>query len=378
MLKARIIALILGALLPAHARAQPAPVSRLAGIWEGTIGTLPVRACFTTRDYGTFGAYYYASQLKLLGLEAQEGAPGAYNEVSGDREAHWRNVQAAGDNLTATWASGQRMLPVRLHRVAGGSGESGACASVDFHQPRLAGVRTISARGTVDGTAFTKLTLDTAGHFEITVQTFALDGDGPAVRRINNALGADLAGTPPGWFECISNSLDASPLEGTETITLEPAMISRRWLSVATNADVSCGGAHPDAYASYQLFDLTTGAEMELLDWFLPRAVKREHIEGAEEDSRTLEPAFRTFLLTGWHPADGDNAECESVLREADYWNAGLTRDGVVFTPDLPHVAQACSERFTIGFARLRPWLTPEGVAAVSALLAERRQTRQG
>src|SRR5437868_11306169 len=142
MLKLRIIAFILAALLPVASVAQPAS-GRLAGIWEGTIGTLPVRACFTTQEWGTFGAYYYTSQLKLLGLEPQDGAPGAYSEVSGDREARWQNVQAAGDNLTATWASGQRMLPVRLHRVAVGGGESGACASLDFHQPRLAGGRTV-------------------------------------------------------------------------------------------------------------------------------------------------------------------------------------------------------------------------------------------
>lgn len=373
MLKLRIIALVLGALLPSASLAQPAPVPGLAGIWEGNVGTLPVRACFTTQDWGTFGAYYYTSQLKLLGLEAGDGAPGTYSEVSGDREARWRNVQAAGDSLTATWASGQRTLPVRLHRVAGGGGEGGACASLDFHQPRLAGVHTVSTRGTVDGTAFTKLTLDTAGHFEIAVQTFALDGDSAAVRRINTALGEELAGTPPRWFECISNSLDMRSMEGQQSLTLEPAMISRRWLSVSSEGGWDCGGAHPSESNTYRLFDLTTGAETELLDWFLPRAVKREHIEGMEEDSRSLEPAFRTFLLTGWHPEAGANAECADVLRDAEYWNAGLTRDGIVFTPDLPHVVTACSETFTVGFDRLRPWLKPEGVAAVSALQAERR-----
>lgn len=364
-----LTALAMAAALPP---ATPANAG-LAGIWEGTIGTLPVRACFVARDYGTFGAYYYSSQLKLLGLEAEDGAPGSYNETGGDGgTGRWRNVRAAGSNLTASWTSGRRTLPVRLRRVAGGGGEDGACASLDFHRPRLAGIRTVSTRGTVDGVSYTKLALDTRGRFEIEVQTFALDDDSAAIRRINTALGADLAGNPPGWFECISGSLTTLPYEGDEDVTLAPTMISRRWLSVTTHGDVSCGGAHPDAYVSYQLFDLTTGAEVELLDWFLPTAVKREHIEGADEDSRTLEPAFRTFLLTGWRPAEGADAECESVLREAEYWHAGLTRDGIVFSPDLPHVVQACGETFTLGFDRLQPWLKPEGVAALNALRAER------
>src|SRR5205085_10192416 len=282
-------------------------------------------------------------------------------------------VRVAGDTLTAHWVAGRQGLPVLLHRVPATVGEEGACANIAFHQPRLAGVRTTTSRATADGTAYTKLTLDTAGHFEIAVQTFVLDGDSAAVRRINTTLGEELAGTPPRWFECISNSLDMRSMEGQQSLTLEPAMISRSWLSVSSEGDWDCGGAHPSESNAYRLFDLTTGAETELLDWFLPRAVRREHIEGMEEDSRSLEPAFRTFLLTGWRPAAGDNAECAEVLRDAEYWNAGLTRDGVVFTPDLPHVVMACSESFTISFDRLRPWLKPEGVAAISALQAERR-----
>jgi len=374
MLKVRIVALILGLLFPSAAWAQPVSTPGLAGIWEGTIGSMPVRACFVTREWGTFGAYYYTSHLKLLGLEAQDGAPGTFSETGGEFTARWSGVQATGDTLVARWTSEGPALPVRLNRVAATIGEEGACASLAFHQPRLAGVRTVTSRATVDGTAYTKLTLDAAGHFAIAVQSFALDGDSAAVRRINTALGEELAGTPPRWFECISNSLSQTGMEGSESETLEPAMISSRWLSVAGQFDSNCGGAHPNEGNYYRLFELTSGAEVNLLDWFLPTAVKREHVEGVDEDLRTLEPAFRNFLLTGWHSADAENAaECERVLRDQEDWNAGLTREGVVFTPDLPHVVTACSETFTIGFDRLQRWLKPEGVAAVGALLAERR-----
>ena len=111
MLKFRIAALILAALLPSTAMAQPASAPGVAGIWEGTIGTLPVRACFVTREWGTFGAYYYASQLKLLGLEAQDGAPGTFSETGGEFTARWSVVQAAGDSLTARWTGEGPALP---------------------------------------------------------------------------------------------------------------------------------------------------------------------------------------------------------------------------------------------------------------------------
>jgi hypothetical protein len=373
MLKVRIAALILGLLFPSAALAQPASTAGLAGIWEGSIGTLPVRACFTRQEYGTFGAYYYASRLKLIGLEAQGEGQDSFSETGGDvAEVYWRTVRVAGDTLTAHWVAGRQGLPVQLHRVAANVGEEGACANIAFHQPRLAGVRTVSARATADGTAYTKLTLDTAGHFEIGVETFALDGDSAAVQRINNALGESLAGNPPRWLECITDSLAMHGNEGEANESLTPAMISRRWLSVASSSDWDCGGAHPDSSSSYRLFDLTSGAETELLDWFTAAAVKRETFEGSTEVSRTLEPAFRAFLLTGWHPA-ADAAECDEVVRSQDDWSVGLTREGFVFSPSLPHVVTACNENFTVDFDRIQPWLTPQAREQVRALRAERR-----
>ena len=357
---------------------QPAgPASDLAGVWEGNVGTLPVRACFVQRDWRTFGAYYYRSRLQLIALEAADGAPGAFNEGGGggagpgENPPRWRIERAAAGMLTGRWTSGGRTLALRLRRVARVPGEDGACASFAFHQPRLAGVQTTSRRAAVDGTAYTKLILNTAGHFETALETFALDGTSPAVRRINTAVGAELAGNPPGWFDCISNSLSQGPYEGSEEVKREPAMISRRWLSVAEQGAYFCGGAHPDSSNVYRLFDLTSGAEVELLDWFVPVAVKREHVEGAEGDYRTLEPAFRTFLLTGWH-ADAGAAECDEAVRSQDSWNVGLTRDGFVFSPSLPHVAQACVEEFSVDFDRIQPWLTPQAAAYVRALRAER------
>ena len=41
-------------------------------------------------------------------------------------------------------------------------------------------------------------------------------------------------------------------------------------------------------------------------------------------------------------------------------------------TPDSGIVVQACGEEFTVGFDRIRPWLTQEAAANVDALRAER------
>jgi len=376
MRKLRIVALVLGVLPFSAALAQPAPAPDLRGIWEGTVGTLPVHACFVSGEAGAFGAYYYNSQLRLIGLEAVEGMTGAFREAaSGDENettrptASWRIERAAGGEVTARWTQGNRTLPVRLHRVPGNPDEESPCSDLAFHRPRLAGVTTISTRATIDGVAYTKLSLGHGERFGASVTTFQLDGDSAAVRRVNATLGAPLSNDPPEWLDCIRGTLMSGPYQGEYQASMEPAMLSRRWLSVKDSNGGSCGGAHPFEGSRYLTFDMTTGEEVNLHDWFTPAAVKVERIEGSSDVLRSLEPAFRTFLLARWH---GDG-ECHEVVRTTDYWNIGLTRAGFVFSPDLPHVAQACVEEFTADFDRIRPWLKPEGAAAVAALRAERR-----
>ena len=197
---------------------------------------------------------------------------------------------------------------------------------------------------------------------------FALDGAGEAVRRIDAELGRALAGDPPSWFECVTDSLGQSPHEGGFAESLAPAMISRRWLSVAHHWDGFCGGAHPDSSNVYRLFDLAGGREVDLFDWLNANAVRREGPRGSDQEIKTLQPAFREVILADWHP---DETDCEDVVRTADFWNIGLTRTSFVFEPSLPHVAQACGETFTLSFDRLRPFLTEEAAANLSALQAE-------
>jgi hypothetical protein len=60
--------------------ASAAAPSGLAGVWQGEIGNLPVRACFTEREWGAFGAYFYQSRLQLIALEAAEGGNNAFTE----------------------------------------------------------------------------------------------------------------------------------------------------------------------------------------------------------------------------------------------------------------------------------------------------------
>lgn len=361
---------MLGPLIAIAAVAQAAPVD-LPGVWEGNVGNLPVRACFVHREWGQFGAYYYLSQRRLIPLDAEEGANGAFREGGGDGadRPRWQIERAGPNQLTARWMGNGRTLPVRLSRVAGRAGEQGPCGSLVFHRPRLEAVRTVAAPASLDGVPYTRLTLSTGDRFETSVETFALSGSGEAVQRINSELGRTLAGDPPSWFECIQNSLSQSPFEGSFAERLEPVMIARRWMSVAHHWDGFCGGAHPSSSNAYRTFDLASGGEVDLHDWFNDTAVKRERLEEVDEEIKTLEPAFRDVILQGWR---SEAPECDEVIRSAEFWNIGLTREALVFSPSLPHVVQACWEEFPILPARLQPFLTEEGAENLRALQRER------
>lgn len=362
---------MLAPLIALAAVAAPVPPVELHGIWQGTVGNLPVRACFARRESATFGTYYYLSQRRLIPLEAEEeGAGASYRETdSRDRSRPlWAIERADGDGLSARWTHGRRTLPVRLAPVARTDGEENPCGSLAFHQPRLEGVRTVSERASADGVTYSRIRLDHGSRFGASVETFALDGTSAAVRRINSTLGQALAGDPPEWFECLRTPLQWSPYEGGFDERLEPVMISSRWLSLVLQFDSFCGGNHPNSGQTYRTFDLASGSEIDLHDWFNERAVEHRRFEADDEVFTTLQPAFRDFILNGW-TADPD---CDDVVRSQEYWNIGLKRDRFVFSPQLPHVVQACSETFTLPLAGLGAFLTEEGARNLRELQQER------
>ncbi|HEX5184098.1 MAG TPA: hypothetical protein VFW19_13245 [Allosphingosinicella sp.] len=363
-----IAAFLVATAAPAAAPADPAAAWQ--GIWEGRIGTLPVRACFVKRDWGAFGAYYYLSRLQLIPLERGQDADGTFREgVAPDAKSPRWTLESAGANaLAGRWTANGRTLPIQLARVAGPAGDESPCASLAFHAPRLAGIRIVARPAARDGLGYTRLILDHRGRFEDTkVETFALAGGSGAVRRINEALRAPLAGDPPAWLDCIRGALETGSSEGEMDETIAPRLITPRWLTAEDHEESDCGGAHPNSSNAPLTFDRTTGAQVDLNDWLNDKAIKRENYGPGTHEAKTLRPEFRNVLLARWKPQE---SECGDVVRQADFWTVALTRAGLVFAPELAHVDQGCGEDIAISFARLRPYLSAEGMKQVDALQA--------
>jgi hypothetical protein len=345
----------------------------LAGVWDGTIGAQPVRVCFNEKDWGTVGAYYYRSHLQAISLQEPDDNSGGFVEEAVDAKgnlARWTFDKIDANAIAGRWTQGARKLPLRLSRVPGLrlKDDETPCGSMLFQGPRLDGVRVVSKPATKDGLAYTRLILDHRGHFgdDVDIGTFALGGDGPAVRRINASVRKPLAGNPPDWVDCERMAWNNGSGGASNFESYELRMVTKRWLGVIHHWDGFCGGAHPDSFNSPILYDRQTGAEVDIYVWLNAKAVKRQKVGDSVLNS--LVPAFRNFLLKAWKP---DDADCADAVRSEKYWNAELTRSGFVFSPQLPHVVQACEEDFPVSFARLQPWLSDEGKKQVMALQAE-------
>ena len=370
-----VLLLALMATAPAAAQVPHSPDPH--GVWQGTIGALPVRVCFNPRKPDPFGAYYYLSKMVPIPLLNDGHGSSLFSEgwPENAKLPRWSLTRILPDRIEGTWRHQARRLPIRLTRIPTGQlvDLETPCGSMAFQQPRLEGVRTVRSRATKDGLSYTRLTLDHRGHFPgVSIETFELDGDSDATRRINARLREPFLESDEGtWLSCIRSSYDSGPFGGDTNESNEPRLVTAKWLSVMHHWDGYCGGAHPSSSNTPRLFDRTTGREVDLFAWLDSKAIKRERVQGLSEDASSLTPAFRDIVLGSWK---ADDPECDDVIRTQDYWSAELTRTGMTFVPELVHAVQACGEDFAVPFSKLKPFLSPEGREQIALIEAERRR----
>ncbi|WP_308387742.1 hypothetical protein [Acidithiobacillus sp. AMEEHan] len=101
----------------------PGRANELAGVWEGTVGTLPVRACFeevkNDSAVQTYGQYYYLRYLRWINLVPPEGKnvrSGTFDEYD-TQDQRWHLGPVEGQELGGIWTDGKKTLPIRLTRV---------------------------------------------------------------------------------------------------------------------------------------------------------------------------------------------------------------------------------------------------------------------
>lgn len=354
---------LLLAALALAAPAQAAPAWH--GVWQGTIGTLPVRACLQQRsETYSNGSYYYLSRLDPIPLSHEDD--GSWSEENGS--GRWTVAAATSSRLTGTWRGGGKSLPVALTRVAMAAGEEDPCGSTAYIAPRLRPVRITSKPARTNGFAHTELIYD-VGFQDVAISSFSYPPTQPGDAAINAALRLDPAkhGGDADYLDCMKMALASGGRDGDFQMSYTPALVTPEYLSVAASTGGFCGGAHPDESQWHLVFDRTSGKAVDIARWLTARAVVPN--DGERSTSiRQITPALKALALKHFPFGRGEDADCREAVSGEDYWEIAPTRRGLALTPSLPHVVQACEDAAVVPFAELASFLSPEGRAGIARL----------
>ena len=363
------------ALLTAPAAAQEAEAKPAwVGVWQGTIGKLPVIACLDKRyNSGGIGSYYYRKHLKPIGLWLYDDSPDWVEHPPGENKtARWTFNSVGADTITGTWSDGKRRLPIRLTALAWQDAETAyiPCEALAFISPRLAGGEVIQEAAETDGIAYVSHRYRNPPQLDVSANGFSLIVDQPGDAAINAAVANYIpTGTlADDWVECLSGAMSHLGGDGYFDRDVRPEMISDAFIAISIAGSTYCGGAHPNHVGFHRLFDRQSGEEIELDEWFADAAFQTD-----EYDTRPMTEGFRDHVLAFADAVGSEadyDAECLALARTQGYWNLQLTRDGVTFTPDLPHVATACENPISLPWSALDDWLSDAGRAGKARLLA--------
>ncbi len=374
--------LLVAALLATPAVAQDKPA--WVGVWEGRIGSYPVRACFDTSGGGGWGrgSYYYRSRLEPLSLvEDEDGGRWTEHTQGSATGATWQFTEQSASRLRGTWRQGRRSLAFELTPVAWTEGEwGGPCGSEAYIAPRLQGLFEIRQRpGQLGDFAYEFHTLVPPEQFreDVAIETFQYTPEQPGDPGILAALRGRLpSGTAADPFaDCLAGAISVHGTDGSYFEFLEPVMADAAFLGVRESSETYCGGAHPNAYYTFLTFDRQSGAAVELFDWLSDEAREHHASSVASEDYFTVRAPLREVIVAR-EPIDepegveGEqsayHAECGDVIADQGFWSLGLDRDGLLFVPNVPHVAGLCRATFLVPWDELEPFLSDAGRAGAA------------
>lgn len=365
--------------LPPASGASAAPATTaMNGVWEGTLGTQKVRACFTKRgDELAFGAYYTMAHMVPVELGYREMS-GTWGEGYDRNGAVWTLSMQGRDRITGTWHKAKADLAVALSRVplSRGDDPDSACGSKAFMAPRLQPVVLHRRAERIPGLNYSLITYDVGPAFpSVWITGFSLPGKSAAVQAINAAVRLDpmKKDGDADFASCLSRSLANLGTDGDFNFSYRPERTAGGLISVIGTSSYSCGGIHPDAYSFHRIFDYRTGREVRAKAWFNARGVKPGQADTADRSIK-LEPRLRNLVVA--HARDLWE-ECAVPVATASWWDIGLGRSGLLFTPILPHADAACSDPITVPARKLTLFLSSSGKAAMARIAPPRRRHRR-
>lgn len=157
------------------------------------------------------------------------------------------------------------------------------------------------------------------------------------------------------WAKLVDNPLTGSNgVDGDWERKIAVTMTGPRLVSLVAFDNLFCGGAHPDSYTLPMVFDLTTGTQVNWIN-YIDKSADASTYSDTESDGAIVDalivPALREMTI---RRASGD---CEHAFQKAQpyqLWPDAKSGTLVAEPFDLPHVVAACADalRLTLDQAR--------------------------
>lgn len=355
------MSLVAAALLAAGATgATEPPGYPFDGLWTGTVGKMPVKVCFTRGR----GSYYYDKYLIPISLREGD-AVGIWTEGYGDGAPDWSLTLSGSDRASGNWAQGGRVLSLELVRQEWTETEDGwaeACGSAEFLGPRSFEPDFSFEQKELGGWRYRQVEWQSPAHLaDNSYSGFEFVPEQPGDASILQRLAADRPSGKLGdaLFDCMSGSISSLGVDGYVSAGTQPVFANQNFISARTTTGNFCGGAHPNFWLDYRVFDRETGAEIDVPEsWF-----SSEGFASNEWDSLIIMPELREVVMRYYV---NDEAECREAIGEQLYWNVGLVEEGLGFIPSVPHVLTPCGDDTLVPWSDLEPFLSEEGRSALS------------
>lgn len=323
--------------------AAPAFAERPSGVFTGTLGKSKIVACFDERA----AAYYYVRIGVDIPLLRDKSGRWKEQADDGKSTGTWRLTEVEAEALGGTWTSpdGKRSFPIRLQVAPAPtdgdesrSGRDASCQSPAYNAPRLAD----SARtpGKPETKGWLTVRRFTMGNNDVTGLEIV---GGPelaplkqAVEKLNRELFA-------GYFDCLSFARESSSPNPEYSGGVSVEGVTQHFVVIQHSVGYWCGGAHPDGFTNYLVFERKAGQPVNLEDWL----------------QEPLDAVGRRY----WK---NDDQGCSDVLTDDTSFVVRPGADGLTFQPQLPHAIDACAAEVTVPYGKLSGKLTPAGKRAAA------------
>lgn len=320
----------------------------MAGIWHGTLGKKAITLCMSRNGDGRY--YYGANPVDIL-LQPKSGG-GWQEQLFRDETitGYWE-LQVQAEYLLGNWRSPSTnlSLPIKLDRRSSNEG----CDSVSYQQKRLDKQKVrIGKTLKLAGKAYRYLSVEHVGGLEL------LPPFSEGIARVNQQLRQKFETDRLDALSCFAEGA-GNEYESETSIDLW----TRTWLVVIVSGETFCSSPHPNPFYGADLFNLTTGQKTEPESWFKPSAWK--------SSSHTISANSPLGHVLFKYLPRGLEQECLEGVQDNEYYSLWPTPKGMLFKPSLPYILKFCSAESVVPYAKLKPFLNADGLAAVNELMQE-------